>query len=298
MSVSQPHQQRELLAVLAAAAGSTCVGTVPMLAIGLYHKGLDPVSLLFWRYWFALSVLIPLAVATSPGLGAEWRIAGRALFVNAITLGLLQTFTYFRAIQTLPSSIVVTIFFSYPMMTVAIDRFAFGRKAQWPTILAVLLILFGVGLVGWPHLTLENVEPVGLICAVLTPLIFSVYIAIAYRFTREVTAFASAAFIYGGLACGYTAGALILGLNIPGSTEGWLRLLAIGIFGGAIQISSFAYALPRLSASGYSIIVSLELVTVSLLGVLVLGEHLNGLQMVGIAIVVVGIVVERLLRGR
>ena len=30
-------------------------------------------------------------------------------FINGITLGVLQTFTYFRTIQTMPSSIVVTI---------------------------------------------------------------------------------------------------------------------------------------------------------------------------------------------
>lgn len=293
-----PPPNREYLAVLAAAIGSTCVGTVPMLAMGLYHGGFDAASLLFWRYWLALTILIPLGLATSPSLGAEWRNAGRALFINGITLGVLQTFTYFRALQTLPSSIVVTIFFTYPMFTVAIDQLVFGRKARWPTVLAVLLIFMGVVMTGWPHLTLHEVEPVGLICAFLTPLIFSVYIAVAFRFTREVTAFASAAFIYGGLAVGYAIVAAVVGVKVPGNLEGWLRLAGIATVGGALQISSFAYALPRLSASGYSIIVSLELVTVTLLGVAVLGEQLNMLQSFGVAVVVVGIIVERLLRAK
>ncbi len=289
---------REYLAVLVAAIGSICVGTVPMLAMGLYHGGFDAASLLFWRYWLALTILIPLGLATSPSLTAEWRSAGQALFINGITLGLLQTFTYFRALQTMPSSIVVTIFFTYPMFTVAIDQFFFGRRAQWPTILAVLLIFIGVVLTGWPHLSLHAVEPIGLLCAVLTPLIFSIYIAVAFRFTREVTPFASAAFIYGGLAVGYAVVAAVVGVKLPANLEGWLRLVGIATVGGALQISSFAYALPRLSASGYSIIVSLELVTVTLLAVAVLGEQLNWLQSIGVAIVVVGIIVERLLRAK
>lgn len=193
-------QSRDFWPVLAAATGSTMVGSVPMLAMGLYSRGMDPQSMLFWRYWLALSILVPLAVATSPGLASEWRSAGRGLFINGITLGVLQTFTYFRAIQTMPSSIVVTIFFTYPLFTVLIDHFLFGRKARLPTVLAVFLILIGVALTGWPHLTLHEVEPVGLACAILTPLIFSVYIAIAFRFTRQSSPFAGATFIYLGSA--------------------------------------------------------------------------------------------------
>ena len=269
-----------------------------MLAMGLYSRGMDPQSMLFWRYWLALSILVPLAVATSPGLATEWRNAGRGLFINGITLGVLQTFTYFRAIQTMPSSIVVTIFFTYPLFTVIIDQLAFGRKAGLPTVLAVLLILTGVALTGWPHLTLHEIEPVGLACAILTPLIFSVYIAIAFRFTRQSSPFASATFIYLGLGCGFTLIVLALGLEMPGDWGGWARLAAIATVGGALQISSFAYALPRLSASGYSIIVSLELVTVTILGVAVLGEDLTPVQSLGIIFVIVGIIVERLLRRK
>ena len=141
------------------------VGSVPMLTMGLYSRGMDPHAVLFWRYWLALSILVPLAVATSPGLATEWRSAGRGLFINGITLGVLQTFTYFRAIQTMPSSIVVTIFFTYPLFAVIIDQVVFGRKARLPTVLAVLLILIGVALTGWPHLSLHEIEPVGLACA-------------------------------------------------------------------------------------------------------------------------------------
>ena len=291
-----PAPPRASLAVLAAAAGSICVGTVPMLAIELYRGGMNTQSMLFWRYWIALVFLVPLAVYSSAGLLTEWRNAGRGLFLNAITLGALQTFTYFRAIQTLPSSIVVTIFFTYPMFAVAIDQVVFGRKARWSTILAVLLIFLGVLLTGWPHLTFNAVEPIGLVCAILTPLIFSVYIAIAYRFTRQSSAFAGATFIYGGLGCTFALIVLLFGLDHPAGFDGWGRLISIATVGGAIQIASFAYALPRLSASGYSIIVSLELVTVALLGVTVLGESLSVVQSLGIALVVVGIIVERLLR--
>jgi drug/metabolite transporter (DMT)-like permease len=155
-----------------------------------------------------------------------------------------------------------------------------------------------VALTGWPQLAFQGVEPVGLVCAILTPLIFSVYVAISFRFTRETSAFAGAAFIYLGLGCGFALVVAIFGLKTPVDWDGWGRLLAIATVGGVLQISSFAYALPRLSASGYSIIVSLELVTVVLLGVALLGEQLSAVQTIGVLCVVLGIIVERLLRAR
>ena len=120
----------------------------------------------------------------------------------------------------------------------------------------------------------------------------------AYRFTRQGSPFAGAAAIYLGLGTGYAIVTLFTGMHLPSHTTGWLALAAIAFVGGVIQISSFAYALPRLSASGYSIIVSLELVSVVLLGVTVLGEKLSPIQIVGIVLVVAGIVTDRLLRAR
>jgi len=288
----------EWRAVLAAATGSSLVGTVPMFAVGLYAQGMDVTSLLFWRYGIALTLLWPLALMTSPDLGTDWRRGGKGLYINGMLLGVLQTFTYFRAVQSLPSSIVITIFFTYPMLTLLIDRLVFGKRVLAASVAAVGLIFTGALLAGWPQLRLSTGDPVALICAIATPISFSIYIAIAYRFTSQTSPFAGAASIYSGLFTGYVLIAAFLGLTFPVGLQGWLSALAIGIVGGVIQISSFAYALPRLSAGGYSIIVSMELVTVVLLGVTVLGETLSLLQAIGIALVAIGIVTDRLARTR
>lgn len=284
--------------MVAAAVGSSLVGAVPTFAVGLYREGLDVFSLLFWRYVVALVFLWPLAVATSPSLREDWARGGRSLFVNALILGVAQTFTYFRAVETVPSSVVVTIFFTYPLITLAIDRFVYRLSVGWGSAVAVALVFIGALLAGWPSLSLESGDPVGIACAVATPIVFSLYIAVAYRFTRQASPFAGAASIYSGLCVGYMIAVAIMGLKLPVTTTGWLSILAIGTIGGALQVSSFAYALPRLSTSGYSIIVSLELVTVVLLGVLVLGEKLTPAQMAGVALVVVGVVTDRIVRAR
>lgn len=295
---SQTAPGGEARAVAAAALGSSLVGTVPYFAIGLYQAGMDVTSVLFWRYWIALAVLIPIAWYMSPSLRTEWSNAGRGLFLNALTLGALQTYTYFRAVQTVPSSVVITVFFVYPIITLALDRYIFSIPVRWPSVAAVGLIFVGALLAGWPSLSLGSADMIGLICVLATPFVYAVYIAIAYRYTRQGSPFASASAIYLGLGVAYAIAFLLFGARLPSGIGEWQSLFIIAIVGGVIQIASFAYALPRLSAGRYSIIVSLELVTVVLIGVLLLGEQLTAIQFAGIGLVAVGIVADRLVRAK
>lgn len=84
---------------------------------------------------------------------------------------------------------------------------------------------------------------------------------------------------------------------MPAGIGEWQSIIVIALVGGVISVASFAYALPRLSAGRYSIIVSLELVTVVLIGVAVIGERLAPVQFVGVGLVCVGIVADRLIRA-
>jgi drug/metabolite transporter (DMT)-like permease len=295
---SEPGPGVEARAVAAAALGSSLVGTVPYFAIGLYNGGMDVASVLFWRYWIALAVLIPLAWWTSPNLRAEWKSAGRGLFLNGLTLGVIQTYTYFRAVQTVPSSVVITVFFVYPIITLALDRYLFSIPVRWSSIAAVGLIFIGAVLAGWPSLRLDGADAVGIFCVLATPVVYAAYVAVAYRYTRQGSPFAGASAIYLGLGTAYAVVLAIFGMRLPTGIGEWQSLLMIALVGGVIQVASFAYALPRLSAGRYSIIVSLELVTVVLIGVLFLGEHLSAIQFAGIGLVAVGIVADRLVRAK
>jgi drug/metabolite transporter (DMT)-like permease len=284
--------------VAAAALGSSLVGSVPYFAIGLYHGGMDVGSVLLGRYCIALMILVPLAIWTSPGLRAEWNAAGRGLFLNGLTLGVAQTYTYFRAVESFPSSVVITVFFVYPMIMLAVDRYLFSIAPRWSSIAAVGLIFTGAMLAGWPSLSIGEADPVGILCLLATPFVYSAYVAIAYRYTRQATPFVGASAIYLGIGLGYVIVAMFHGLRLPTDAQAWQSLLAIAIVGGVIPVVSFAYALPRLSGARYSIIVSLELVTVVTIGVLLLGEKLSAIQFAGIALVGVGIIADRLVRAK
>jgi drug/metabolite transporter (DMT)-like permease len=287
----------ELKAAAAAAVGSICVGFVPYFVTGLQHAGVSTITVLFFRYLVALAVLIPLALWNSHGIAREWREGGKGLFVNALTLGALQTYCYFKALESLASSIVVTIFYCYPAITLIIDRFVFRLPLHVTTLFAVVMVMAGVALTSAPGFTGATLDPVGLFFAALTPVGYAIYTAVAYPMTRKVSPLAAASFIYLSLAFAFGIAVLIQGATLPPRPELWLNLVFIGTLGGAVQIASFAYALPRLSSSGYALIVCLELVTVVLVGVVLLGETLLPLQWLGALLVLFGILLDRLIKA-
>jgi drug/metabolite transporter (DMT)-like permease len=286
----------ELKAVAIAAIGSTSVGFVPMFVSGLQQAGMDTVSTLVWRYIVALIILVPLALWRHR-LAEEWHRGGKWLVVNGLTLGTLQVYCYFKAVETLPTSVVVTLFYFYPVMALVIDRFLFGLPIRMAAVLGVATILAGVALTSSPGFASATLDPYGMAYVGVAALGYALYVAGAYPVTKTVAPIASATFIYGAYLVAFGCVAAARGLALPPAPHLWLNVLFIGTLGGALQVLSFSYALPRLAASGYAAIVCLEFVTVVLAGVFLIGERLEHIQWIGIALVLGGIFLSRASRG-
>ncbi|KAB2851055.1 MAG: DMT family transporter, partial [Hyphomicrobiaceae bacterium] len=209
----------------------------------------------------------------------------------------MQAFAYYRAIETVATSIVVTIFFAYPIFTLLLDRIVLKVHVPRSTVIAIAAIFIGVAMTSLPQMQGGAIGTEGLLLAASTPILYAIYITFSYGLTSKVPAFVAGALIYLGQLSVFGALGAFAGLSSPSDLKEWALVFAIGTFGGALQIASFAYALPRLSGSGYAVIVSLELVTVVLVGVIVIGEKLEPVQVAGVCLVVAGVLLDRLMRA-
>lgn len=286
----------ELKAALVAAIGAISVGFVPMFISGLQKAGMNTVSTLLWRYIVALAILVPLTLWRHR-LAEEWHRGGKWLVLNGLTLGVFQVFCYFKAIETLPTSVVVTLFYCYPVLTLVLDRFLFSLSFGVAKLIGVVIIVAGVALTSAPGFAGASFDPQGLLYVVLSAVGYAFYVAAAYPVTKSVAPLASATFIYGSYGLAFAVAAALQGFSLPSADALWLNVLFIGSLGGALQILSFSYALPRLASSGYAVIVCLEVVTVVLAGVLLLGEQLQAVQWLGIMLVLGGIFLARASRS-
>lgn len=283
----------ELRALLLAPLGAILIGAVPYFAVGLQRSGIDTASMLFWRYFFALSLLLPIALLLRQKLRAGWREGGRSLFLTSLTLGAFQTFCYFRAVEFIPTSVAVLFFYAYPLMTLLLQRVLQGRQAPVQTLFACLLILAGAAAMAHGALWQAELPLAGVLLAAIVPVSYGFYAIRMATLAGRLPSLSGAIFIQCGLLSSYAAMTLFSGLRMGGDAWAWLHLFAIASIGSAIPMFIMAYSLPRLGAAGFGVMSSFELVTVVFFGVLLLGEELSPTQWIGVACVLAGMMIYR-----
>ena len=119
-------------------------GTNPLFALPLYKDGMDPDSVLFFRYLFA----IPILGMMIKGRGRSFKIEHKAA-VPLIVMGLLVAFSslaLFRSYNYMEVGIASTLLFVYPIMVALIMALVFKEKLTLQTVFCILLALSGIGL--------------------------------------------------------------------------------------------------------------------------------------------------------
>ena len=288
----RPAQQWR--AALAAVSGSVMVGFMPLVALQLYKAGISAPSMLVWRYGLAL---VPLTAAAAARHGFRAALRGGAWRISLVgaTLGAGQTLCFWESLHTIDTSIAILLFYTYPALTLGLDRLIFKRPIRWRAALCVAMILSGAGLIALPGLHGGGIDPRGLAWILPSPLIYALYLAANSVLMRPHPPLIGAVFLYLGLAASFAGASFYLGLDIPPAADTWLLVLLIALGPGALTVTLFSYSVPRLGAASYAVIANCELLTVILVGVLVLGEKLTPERAVGAGLILCGILSHGLL---
>lgn len=288
----RPAQQWR--AALAAVSGSVMVGFMPLIALQLYKAGISAPSMLVWRYGLAL---VPLTAAAAARHGFRAALRGGAWRISLVgaTLGAGQTLCFWESLHTIDTSIAILLFYTYPALTLLLDRLIFKRPIRMRAALCVAMILAGAGLVTLPGLRGGGIDPRGLAWILPSPVIYALYLAANSVLMRPHPPLIGAVFLYFGLAMSFAGASLYLGLNVPAAAGTWLLVLLIALGPGALTVTLFSYSVPRLGAASYAVIANCELLTVILVGVLVLGEKLTPGRAVGAGLILCGILSHGLL---
>lgn len=284
-------------AALAAIAGSAMVGVMPLVARTLYAEGLGAPSMLFWRYWLALAVLMTAIAALRLDLRRAWRDGVWRVPLVGATLGTAQTLCFWESIKTLETSIAVLLFYAYPAVTLALDRLLFRQPIRPRALLCIGGILVGAGLITVPGIRGGAIDLRGLAWALPSPLVYAFYLAINARLLRRYPPLVGAAGLFGGMALSFGLSAALFGLDVPSTSFAWLLVVFTALGPGALTMTLFSYSVPRLGAGSFAILANVELVTVVLIGVLVLDEAMTPGRAIGGALIVAGILAHALWRA-
>ena len=114
---------------LLGAVAAASYGMNPLFALPLYKAGMNPDSVLFYRYLFA----IPLLGIMLKARGRNFRLERRQVF-PLIVMGLLvaiSSLTLFESYNYMDVGIASTLLFVYPIMVTLIMAFVYKEKLTW-----------------------------------------------------------------------------------------------------------------------------------------------------------------------
>jgi inner membrane transporter RhtA len=217
-------------------------------------------------------------------LRRPWRrLAGRHDWASLVGYGLtigVMNLVFYMSLRTIPLGIAVTLEFLGPL---AIALFGSRRALD---LVWVALAVAGLALLLPYRASAHALDPVGVMYALAAGVCWAIYILVGRR--------AGAAFGGDAVALGSAIGALVavpVGVAHAGSALFALSILPLAI-GVAVLSSAFPYslemfALTRLPARTFGILVSVEPAVGALLGLAFLGEHLDAFQWLAIAAIVV-----------
>jgi drug/metabolite transporter (DMT)-like permease len=285
-------------AALAALCGSVMVGLMPLVTLRLYANGISAPSMLVWRYGIALLPLAAAAAVMRHDFRAALRGGAWRITLVGATLGAGQTLCFWESLHTLDTSVAILLFYTYPALTLGLDRLFFKRPIRPRALLCVAVILFGAGLVTLPGVTNGKLDPRGLMWLLPSPVIYAFYLAASAVLLRRHPPVVGAGFLYLGLAIVFLAAGSVIGIEVPTTAGAWLLIGFIALGPGALTVTLFSYSVPRLGPSSYAIIANMELLTVVAIGVLWLGEAVTPARAVGGALIVAGILTHALSREK
>ena len=273
--------------LLGAIAAAT-YGMNPLFALPLYETGMDPDSVLFFRYLFA----IPLLGVMLKARGRTFRLK-RGEVPPLLAMGLLvavSSLTLFQSYNFMDAGIASTLLFVYPIMVALIMAFVFKEKLTLQTVLCIALALGGIGLL-YKTADGSTLSLTGTALVMVSALSYAVYIVGINQSSLKHVATLKVTFYV--LLFGVTLflGRILYGgdLILPEKWYLWGNLIALAVFPTAISFLCTTGAIQYIGSTPTAILGALEPVTAILFGITVFGERLTLRESLGLALIITAV---------
>lgn len=263
-------------------------GMNPLFALPLYKAGMDPDSVLFFRYLFA----IPLLGIMIKARGRTFKIQRKETF-PLIIMGLLvalSSLTLFLSYNYMAAGIASTLLFVYPTMVALIMAMVFKEKLALQTIVCMLLALGGIGLL-YKSEDGSTLSLIGTLLVFASSLSYAIYIVGINQTSLKNVATLKVTFyvLLFGLSL-FVARLLYSGvLNTPDEWYLWGNLLALAVFPTAISFLCTTGAIQYIGSTPTAILGALEPVTAIFFGIAVFGESLTVRESIGLVMIIVAV---------
>ncbi len=275
--------------ILAAIVAAT-YGMNPLFTLPLYKEGLNPDSVLFFRYLFAIPILGIMIKAR----GRNFKLKRKEAF-PLVVLGLLAALSslmLFQSYNFMEAGIASTLLFVYPIMVALIMVVFYKEKITLLTVMCIILALAGIALL-FKSEDGSTLSLTGTLFVMVSALSYALYIVGVNRpslknvptlkITFYVLLFGLSLFLF-RVGFGST-------LIIPQKWYLWLNLIALAVFPTAISFLCTTSAVHYIGSTPTAILGALEPVTAVFFGVMIFGEVLTLRIVYGIILIILAVTI-------
>lgn len=289
---AQSLERHKQLGILAAVGGASCFGITIVLARFAFDAGANLGAVVELRVLFAAVVLGLIILITGRSFKVPREVRGALARVTLGNFGV--TLGYLTAIQFIPVSLTVVIFYTYPLMVAATAPFVAGEQLGRMQIIAFPLAFAGLALALGPSFT--SLDWHGVVPALVAAA------AAAFLFRNSPRAVAACGPFTVGFYVNLMAAVLMIGVLValggvvpPGTAAGWAGMWGVSLFyvlGMVLMFTALHAAGPTLT----SLLFNAEPLVVIAGAAILLGERLTPLQLGGVALVVGALMLTSLRR--
>lgn len=263
-------------------------GMNPLFALPLYDHGMDPDSVLFFRYLFAIPILGTMIRAR----GRNFRIRRNEL-ASLAALGLLvalSSLTLFRSYNHMAAGIASTLLFVYPILVALIMAAVFGERLSASASLCIAVAFGGICLL-YKTADGATLNPTGTALVFLSALSYAVYIVGANRPSIRGIATLKVTFyvLVFGVAVFFVSTGLCRELTLPDRWYLWGNLLALAVFPTIVSFGCTNSAIKYIGSTPTAILGALEPVTALFFGIAVFGERISIRESIGLTLIILAV---------
>lgn len=273
-----------ILGIIAAAT----YGMNPLFTLPLYQAGMNPDSVLFFRYLLALPVLG--FIMRVKGLGFKVQRAQVLPLSAAGVLVALSSLTLFQSYNYMDAGIASTLLFVYPVIVALMMALFFRERLTGKTLLCILFAAGGVALLcrNGEGATLSLT---GSLLAMVSALSYAAYlVGVSQSSLKNMpTLTVTCHVLFFGLFLFVFRLVFQEPLCIPQAWYLWVNLLALAVFPTAVSFLCTNSAIQYIGSTPVAILGALEPVTAIFFGITVFGETLTFRESVGLAMIIIAV---------
>lgn len=272
-----------LLAAVAAAA----YGTNPAFAIPLYEQGMNPNSVLLFRYLLGLPFIACIMKARYISFNLR-KDEIRQVIILGILMA-LSSLTLFESYKYMNSGIASTLLFVYPIMVAVLMIFLFHEKFKISVGLCLAIMCGGLYMLMKPQGE-TSLSLTGILLVMVSAATYAVYI-ILVNVSETVRNIPTTKLLFYVLLSGSIFYLCLIPLGIdmtlPANASGWWSLFALALIPTVISLACTTRAIQLIGSTPTAIFGALEPVSAVILSVTVLDQAITARDVVGGVLIII-----------